>query len=96
AAGRARLDGDVWQVGRLMVAPDLRGRGLGRWLLERLEEAAPPQARRVALFTGSRSEANLRRYRRAGYRRETREPAEVGVVHLSKPLPHGADPRPRP
>ena len=28
-----------------MVAPDLQGRGLGRWLLERVEEAAPPDAR---------------------------------------------------
>ncbi len=85
AAGRARLDGTGWSVGRLMVAPDLRGRGLGRWLLELLEQAAPAEARRVELFTGSGSEANLRRYRRAGYRRDATR-AQPGVVHLSKPL----------
>ena len=29
-----RCDGDEWDIGRLMVAPDLQGRGLGRALLE--------------------------------------------------------------
>ena len=86
AAVRGRLDGDTWHVGRLMVAPDLRGRGLGRWLLERIEAAAPPDARRADLFTGSRSEDNLRRYRRAGYRRTAEPEGPPGVVHLSKPL----------
>jgi tRNA (guanine37-N1)-methyltransferase len=86
AAVRGRLDGDTWNVGRLMVAPDLRGRGLGRWLLERIEAAAPPDARRADLFTGSRSEDNLRRYRRAGYRRTAEPGGPPGVVHLSKPL----------
>jgi tRNA (guanine37-N1)-methyltransferase len=58
----------TWFVGRLMVAPDLRGRGVGRWLLDRAEEAAPDDARGFALVTGARNEANLRFYRRAGYR----------------------------
>ena len=30
-----------WDIGRIMVAPDLQGRGLGRALLELIEEAAP-------------------------------------------------------
>ena len=30
----ACCDGEVWHVGRLMVAPDLQGHGLGRSLLE--------------------------------------------------------------
>ncbi len=34
-------DGTVWHIGLLMVAPDLRGRGLGRFLLEHAERAAP-------------------------------------------------------
>ena len=68
-----------------MVAPDLRGRGLGRWLLGLVEDAAPPEARRLSLFTGAGSERNLRIYKRAGYRRDARQPEEPGVVHLSKP-----------
>jgi tRNA (guanine37-N1)-methyltransferase len=81
---RARLDGDVWDIGRLMVAPDLRGRGLGRRLLVHAEQAAPPEAVRLALFTGSGSEDNLRMYHRAGYRHDPVQPQDHGVVHLSK------------
>ena len=83
-AVRGRLVGDTWDVGRLMVAPDLRGRGLGRELLSRAEAAAPPDARRLSLFTGVGSAANLRMYQRAGYRRDPVQPSETGVVHLSK------------
>jgi tRNA (guanine37-N1)-methyltransferase len=61
-------DGTTWVVGRLMVAPDLQGRGLGRWLLERCEEWAPDEARAFGLVTGGTSEDNQRMYRRAGYR----------------------------
>lgn len=83
---RGRLDGDVWDIGRLMVAPDLRGRGLGRWLLGHIESVAPPQASRLALFTGAGSAANLTMYHRAGYRRDRVQPADPGVVRLSKPV----------
>jgi GNAT superfamily N-acetyltransferase len=69
-----------------MVAPDLRGRGLGSRLLRHIETAAPPQARRLALFTGAGSETNLRMYHRAGYRRDRVQPADPSVVHLSKPV----------
>ena len=90
AAARARLEGTTWEVGRLMVAPDLRGRGLGRRLLALVEDAAPPEARRFALFTGAGSARNLRMYRKAGYRPDGRPgrsvPVEEGVVRLSKPV----------
>jgi tRNA (guanine37-N1)-methyltransferase len=86
AAARGRLEGDVWDIGRLMVAPDLRGRGLGRWLLELVEGAAPPEARRLSLFTGAGSERNLRMYKRAGYRHDRNQPDVPGAVRLSKPL----------
>ena len=68
--GRAEATerGEVWEIGRLMVAPDLRGRGLGRALLEHAERAAPGSATAYRLVTGAGSEANLRRYKRAGYR----------------------------
>lgn len=42
-AVRAHQGGDRWQIGRLMVAPDLAGRGLGRWLLQLVERQAPPR-----------------------------------------------------
>jgi tRNA (guanine37-N1)-methyltransferase len=86
AAARARLEDDTWDIGRLMVAPDLRGRGLGRWLLGYVESAAPPDARRMSLLTGARSERNLRMYKKAGYRFDRVQPDDAGVVRLSKPV----------
>jgi tRNA (guanine37-N1)-methyltransferase len=71
---RGRRDGDEWLVGRLMVAPDLQGAGIGRWLLQQAEEAAPPDLEWVGLITGARSEDNLRMYHRAGYRPRREQP----------------------
>ena len=85
-AVRARLherpEGDVWDIGRLMVAPDLQGRGLGRVLLERIEALAPDAATGYELFTGAGSARNQRMYKKAGYR--LRGAVEPGVVVLTK------------
>ncbi|KNX37582.1 tRNA (guanosine(37)-N1)-methyltransferase TrmD [Luteipulveratus halotolerans] len=80
---RGQLDGDVWHIGRLMVAPDLQGRGLGRWLLEHIEALAPTAATSYSLFTGAGSEANLRMYKKAGYRALPTSP-HPGTVALSR------------
>ncbi len=84
--GEAREGGD-WYVGRLMVAPDLQGEGLGSTLLDRIETLAPDGTRRVVLVTGVLSEANVRFYRRRGYRVVGRRthPA-VDVLDLEKVL----------
>jgi tRNA (guanine37-N1)-methyltransferase len=63
-----RLDGDAWYLSLLMVAPDLRGRGIGGWLLRHAEQAAPPQATTYALVTGAGNRDSQRLYRKAGYR----------------------------
>ena len=81
---RVRRAGDAWEVGRLMVAPDLRGRGLGRVLLEHAEATAPSDVTSYTLVTGSRSEANLRRYKRAGYRVVRVHDGRSGPVELVK------------
>ena len=81
-AVRASLDGDAWDIGRLMVAPDLAGRGLGRTLLERIEALAPAPATTYALFTGAGSARNQRLYKKAGYR--LRGEVEPGVVRMTK------------
>jgi len=88
-AVRARTVGDGWEIGRLMVAPDLVGRGLGRFLLAHAEQQAPPEAKQFVLFTGARSERNIALYERAGYRRTEMPFEPTGVftkaVYLVKP-----------
>ena len=89
-SARGRLDGDVWHIGRLMVAPDLQGRGIGRQLLAHIESVAPAAAASYSLFTGSRSEANLRRYKRAGYRVGPSAGAPEGATALTKRRAEGS------
>ncbi|GAA1163642.1 tRNA (guanosine(37)-N1)-methyltransferase TrmD [Nocardioides aquiterrae] len=81
-AVRGQLDGEVWEIGRLMVAPDLAGRGLGRTLLRRMEELAPEAATSYALFTGAGSARNQRMYKKAGYRLRGEE--FPGAVRMEK------------
>ena len=75
--------GAQWDIGRLMVAPDLQGRGFGRALLELIQRSAPPAAVTYGLLTGAASEGNLRMYRRAGFRVVARDDPP-GTVSLAK------------
>jgi tRNA (guanine37-N1)-methyltransferase len=82
---RGRLDGSEWEIGRLMVAPDLRGRRLGQVLLEHIMRAAPAEATSFRLLTGKHSEANLRRYKRAGFSVREVQGGRSGPVVLWRP-----------
>jgi tRNA (guanine37-N1)-methyltransferase len=81
-AVRGRQHETTWDVGRLMVAPDLQGRGLGRLLLERIEQVAPPEVTDFELFTGAGSRRNRKMYQKAGYR--TRGEIRPHVVRLTR------------
>jgi ribosomal protein S18 acetylase RimI-like enzyme len=82
---RARVAADTAHIGRMSVLPALHGRGIGRQLLEAIEQDVAP-VRCYALFTGHRSERNLRMYERAGYRRvrTERQSDAVMLIHLEK------------
>jgi len=87
AAVRGRLEGpdsDTWDIGRIMVAPDLQGEGLGRALLEHIQAAAPATATSYVLFTGAGSERNLKMYKKAGFRLRSDVEAPPGAVVLTK------------
>ncbi|RKT77489.1 tRNA (guanine37-N(1)-) methyltransferase [Terracoccus luteus] len=77
-------------VGRLCVAPDQQGRGLGRRLLALAEDDATDAIRTVSLITGARSERNIRLYRKAGYRLLPGPPQIAGTVELVKRRRTGA------
>jgi tRNA (guanine37-N1)-methyltransferase len=83
ASVRGRLVDTTWHVGRLMVAPDLEGRGIGRAVLAFAEAQAPDRADRIELFTGAQSHDNLKMYRKAGYR-PVGAGEEPGVTRLLK------------
>lgn len=87
-AVRSVVDGDTLHIGRLIVAPDLQGMGLGTALLAATEADAGPDVTSAAVFTGHLSGENLRFYQRHGYVEERREQLTSGVtlVHLHKPL----------
>jgi tRNA (guanine37-N1)-methyltransferase len=90
-AVRGRLEpspgGPVWDIGRIMVAPDLQGRGLGRQLLEHIQAVAAPEATSYVLFTGARSTDNIRMYKKAGFRVRTDLEAPPLAVVLTKSIP---------
>jgi tRNA (guanine37-N1)-methyltransferase len=78
-------EGAVWHLSLLMVAPDLRGRGLGRWLLEHAEQAAPESVRTFRLYTGATKDRNLRLYKKAGYSVRGVRDEHPDVLVLTKP-----------
>jgi len=73
-------------IGRIAIAPDMQGAGIGRTLLSAAEEAS--SAETAELFTGSLSEANIRLYEACGYVESARIPQGDGTdqVFLRKPL----------
>lgn len=84
-AVRGRLDRHgEWDIGRIMVAPDLQGRGLGRALLELVEDLAPAEVETFVLFTGAGSLDNQRMYKKAGFRIRTDRRAPEGAVIMTK------------
>lgn len=80
---RVQLNATTWEIGRLMVAPDYAGSGIGRWLLRYAEHLAPSDSAQIALTTGSRSTRNLQMYRRAGYAPDIHQ-QDSSAVRLAK------------
>jgi len=82
---RGRREGAVGQISRLLVHPDHRGKGLGTALIAAIEDAFRGVAS-YELFTGERSERNLRLYMHLGYVPVRREvvTSHLTLVHLQK------------
>ena len=80
-----RADG-ICHIGRLMVHPRLRRQGIGTALVRHIEAHFPDVAR-FQIFTGARSAANIRLYRRLGYEVVASETVNdrVSIVIMAKP-----------
>ncbi|GAA2408312.1 GNAT family N-acetyltransferase [Actinomadura vinacea] len=87
-AVRARFSDHTCLVGRLVVAPDMQGRGIGERLMRALEDEVADRADACVLFTGHLGEDDLRLYRRLGYKETHRErvAAHLTLVHMRKAL----------
>lgn len=88
AAGRLSVRERVGHVGRLAVAPDVQGRGIGRALLAAVEAAGADDVDEYALFTGHRTLDNLHLYHSAGYLDTHTEHVvgDLSFIHMRKSM----------
>lgn len=79
-----------WYVGRLMVAPDQQGTGIGGRLLAAIEARAPQSVSSFRLTTGGNSARNVGFYTRRGYIEVHRDtpPGEVPLLIMNKTPTH--------
>lgn len=82
---RAKASGDSCRIGRLVVDPQFQRRGIGSRLMREIELVFS-DVRRYELFTGSRSDGNIRLYQRLGYTvfRTQVLSAAVELVYMQK------------
>ena len=82
---RAYSDGCCCFVGRLIVHPKWRRKGIGTKLMKTIESHFA-DVQRYELFTGTKSEGNIRLYKRLGYRPFKEEVANesVTLVYMEK------------
>ena len=83
---RAEVKDGTAAIGRLIVHPEFQRHGIGSELLEAVEAACVGVAK-FELFTGSKSEANIRLYQRHGYtvtRTESLSPTML-ITFFEKP-----------
>jgi tRNA (guanine37-N1)-methyltransferase len=82
-----RADDTRWGIGRLMVAPDQQGAGIGGRLLAAIEAEAPAGVEAYVLFTGPASAGNLAFYGRRGYveieRRDNNDMGPIVIMEKS-------------
>ncbi len=81
---RYRQNGNVIEVGRLMVHPDYRRQGLAQYLMSAVDQAYPNKTKE--LYTCTKSWINIRLYEKMGYKpfREVSESSGLSFVYMRK------------
>ena len=88
--GMQPVEPGVYEVIKLGVRPECRGRGAGKLLLEAcLDWAGAQKARKVVLYSNSRLQSALRLYRRCGFTPIPYVPGHYAVsdVQMEQVLP---------
>ena len=85
-SARIRIEGSVGHMGRLVVAPDREGAGVGIRLVKAVQEHAPPSVTRFELFTGALSERHIALYWILGFEEFDRRFSDDGIelVYMSR------------
>jgi GNAT superfamily N-acetyltransferase len=64
---RVEIEDDKATLGRLAVAPDLQGKGIGTQMMFAVLPHLPEETKEIWVFTGRDSKQNLAMYQKAGY-----------------------------
>ncbi len=82
---RGFVQGKTCHIGRLMVHPSFQRRGIGKKLMNEIESLFK-SCKRFELFTGNKSEANIRLYQTIGYKifKTEKINGKVTLVYLEK------------
>lgn len=90
---RVEVEGSKATLGRLAVAPDQQGRGLGTTLMFAILDYLPEQVTEIWAFTGKDSKQNLALYTKHGYEAQYDEAAgQLTMTYLRRVL-HAVDAR---
>ncbi len=80
---RGYTEGNTLYIGKLIVHPDMQGKGYGKQLLASIEALYPDY--RYELFTSAKSIRNLSLYESRGYVRfHEKEAAGLKIIYLEK------------
>ncbi len=87
---RVGIEDDKATLGRLAVAPDVQGHGIGTQLLFAVLQYLPEDTKEVWVFTGQDSKQNIALYNKAGFEHEFDEQAGgLTYAYLRKVLEAG-------
>lgn len=83
---RSKRNNGIIEIGRLMVHPDHRRRGLAQFMLSEIDKAYPSDIKE--LYTCTKSRINIRLYEKMGYKayKEHTEESGLSFVYMRKPL----------